>query len=213
MLAGTRIRNVDCSDADALTEAEIEGRRQVGAILDLVRKLDPDTKLALHDFPTTIGIRDTRHIRCRYHLTGDDVLRGRRFPDAIANGSYRVDIHHQDKPGITLKYLDGTQKYCAPGEPPVKSRWRDATATNPTFYQVPLRCLIPGRYDNVILAGRMLDADKTAFGAVRVMVNCNQMGEAAGVAAYLALSQDRPVDQVACADVRKQLAVGGSIII
>ena len=29
-----------------------------------------------------------------YRLTGDDVLWGRRFDDAIANGSYRMDIHH-----------------------------------------------------------------------------------------------------------------------
>ena len=37
--------------------------------------------------------------------------------------------------------------------------------------------------DVVALAGRMLDADREAYGALRVMVNCNQMGEAAGAAA------------------------------
>ena len=213
MLAGTRVNKVNCADARDLTRAEIEGRRQVRAILDLLRRYHPERKLALHDFPATIGIRDTRHIRCRYQLTGEDVLSGRRFEDAIANGSYRVDIHHQDKPGITLKYLDGTQTYSRPGYPPERGRWRPETDGDPAFYQVPLRSLIPGRYGNLILAGRMLDADLTAFSAVRVMVNTNQMGEAAGVAAYLALDANSGIPEVPAARVRQTLARGGSIML
>ena len=53
---------------------------------------------------------------------------------------------------------------------------------NPTFYQVPYRCLVPQGARNLLVAGRVLDADRGAYGAVRVMVNCNQTGQAAGVA-------------------------------
>ena len=88
-----------------------------------------------------------------------------------------------------------------------------ASATNPTFYQIPLRSLIPGRYENLMLAGRMLDADKTAFSAARVMVNMNQTGEAAGVAAYLALTRNKPIAKVGADAVRKLLSEGGSVII
>jgi hypothetical protein len=35
----------------------------------------------------------------------------------------------------------------------------------------------------------MLDADREAYGALRVMVNCNQMGEAAGAAAAKAVKE------------------------
>jgi len=213
MLAATRVQGVDCSVADELTRAEIEGRRQVRVIMDLLRERRPDLKAALHDFPSTIGIRDTRHIRCLYSLRGEDVLGGRRFPDAIANGSYRVDIHHQDSPGITLMYLDGRTVHSRPGLPAEEGRWREPTATDPTFYQVPLRSLVPGGYDNLILAGRMLDADRTAFGAVRVQVNTNQMGEAAGVAAVTALSVGVPIASVDADAVRKELARGGSIVL
>ncbi len=213
MLAGTRVRGVNCADAGDLTRAEIEGRRQVAAIMDLLHKERPELQAVLHDFPAGIGVRDTRHIKCQYQLSGADVLEGRRFPDAIANGSYRVDIHHQDKPGITFMHLDGRTVYLQPGLPAQWSRWREPATTDPTFYQVPLRSLIPGTYDNLILAGRMLDADKTAFSAVRVMVNANQMGEAAGVAAYLALSDSVPVQHVDADAVRRELARGGSIVI
>lgn len=213
MLAGTRVNGVNCADARDRTAAEIEGRRQVKALVDIAKRDHPECKIVLHDFPSSIGIRDTRHIRCQYRLTGEDVLDGKRFEDAIANGSYRVDVHHQDKPGITLKYLNGVQEYCRPGYPTEKSRWREKTDTDPTFYQIPLRSLIPGRYDNLILAGRMLDADPVAFGAARVMVNTNQMGEAAGVAAYLAIADKTPIAQVKPQAVRKILAAGGAIII
>jgi hypothetical protein len=213
MLAGTRVYGVDCSNAEQLTKAEMEGRRQVRAFMDMVRKYKPESKVALQALPSQIGIRETRHVKCQYQLKGDDVLYGKRFKDAIANGSYRVDIHHQDKPGLTFKYLDGTQSYNRPGYSPVKGRWREEMQTNPTFYQIPFRSLIPGRYGNLIAAGRMLDADLVAFSAVRVMVNMNQTGEAAGTAAYLALDSSTPIPELDAAKVRKMLAVRGSIII
>ena len=42
---------------------------------------------------------------------------------------------------------------------------------------------------NVICAGRMIDASREAYGAIRVMVNCNQMGESAGLAAARAVKE------------------------
>jgi hypothetical protein len=213
MLAGTRVRGVDCSKSADLTRAEIEGRRQVAAILEVLREARPEGAARLLDFPAAIGIRDTRHVRCGYQLRGEDVLEGVRFPDAIANGSYRVDVHHQDRPGITLMYLDGRRVYAQPGKPREEGRWRPPQEADPTFYQIPLRSLVPGRFGNVVLAGRMLDADRTAFGAVRVMVNTNQTGEAAGVAAYLALSGGVAMEAVDPEAVRAELARGGSIIV
>ncbi|MDR1283760.1 MAG: FAD-dependent oxidoreductase, partial [Opitutaceae bacterium] len=66
--------------------------------------------------------------------------------------------------------------------------------TGPVFYQIPWRSL-PSRsgYGNFVVTGRMPDADPVAYGAVRVMVNLDQTGEAAGVAAALALERFRPV--------------------
>lgn len=214
MYAGTRVYHADSSNGEMLTYSEMEGRRQVRAIMDLIRKYGPENKLALVALPSYIGTRETRHINCRYRLTGEDVLYGKRFDDAIANGSYRIDIHHQDKAGLTFKYLDGQQVYVRPGYPKEVSRWREPTNTNPVFYQIPYRSMLPaGPYPNLILAGRMLDADDEAFGGVRVMVNMNQLGEAAGVAAYMGLNQSRGFAQLDTAELRRNLAAGGSIII
>lgn len=213
MLAATRVTE-DCSDAEGLTRAEIEGRRQVRAICDLFRKYAPHEAPVLHGLPSRIGIRETRHVRCHHRLTGQEILHGHRFPDAIANGSYRVDIHHRDKPGLTLRYLDGREIYARPGRPGVTSRWRPVTEENPTFYQIPYRCLLPaGPFPNLLAAGRFIDADEEAHGAIRVMVNLNQTGEAAGVAAFLSLRQGVPASEVNPAELRGLLAEGNSLML
>lgn len=213
MLAATRVHGINPAHADDLTRGEIEGRRQVRAIMDILRTAAPDSRLSLEALPSRLGLRESRHIRSPYQLSGDDVLGGHVFDDAIAQGSYRVDIHHQDKPGITLRYLDGVEEYHRPGFPCEKSRWRPETAINPTFYQVPYRSLLPlGAPENVIVAGRMLDVDPLAHAAVRVMVNMNQTGEAAGVAAVLALDTPGGFAAVAMPALRAKLSQGGSAL-
>ena len=213
MVAGTRIAGKNPADADDLTAAEIEGRRQVRQIMDTLRAAVPASRLVLQALPSRIGLRESLHVRCQYQLTGADVLSGQRFPDAIANGSYRVDIHHPDRPGITLRYLDGHEEYWRPGCPSQISRWRAETPTNPTYYQIPFRSLVPGTVPNLIVAGRMLDADPIAFGAVRVMVTMSQTGEAAGVAAWLALQAGTAIADVNPGRLRRELAAGGSIML
>ncbi len=214
MHADTHVYGVDCSRADQLTHAELEGRRRIRALMDMVRRYEPQraSGLCLLDLAATIGVRETRRFTAAYTLREKDVLHGRRFPDAIANGSYRVDIHHPAGGGYLFKYLDGSQvSITARGRE--HGRWREPVAENPTFYQIPYRCLVHPDAPNLILAGRMLAADRGAFGAVRVMVNLNQVGEAAGVAAHLAASGDLPVTAVDPAGLRSELTAGGSIII
>ena len=213
MLAGTRVKGADCSNARAFSDAEMEGRRQVRATMDILRKHAPHAVVKLTGLPARIGIRESRHVRALHTLTGEEVLHGTRFPDAIANGSYRVDVHHQDKPGLTFRYLDGRETYIAPGQPDQDGRWREETSENPTFYQIPYRSITPKGYPNLLMAGRMIDADSEAHAAIRVMVNMNQTGEAAGVAAFLAFDQSRPVQDIDPQLVRKTLQTGGSVII
>jgi len=214
MLAGTRVYKADCAVASDLTKAEIEGRRQIRAIMDMLRKYGtPGKTPGLVALPSYIGIRETRHIKCLHKTSDKDSMYGKRYEDAIANGSYRFDIHHQDKPGLTFRYLDGTEDYTRPGFPSVKGRWRDSLAVDPTFYQVPLRSIIPYKYDNLMVAGRMFDSEILAYSGIRVMVNMNQLGEAAGVASYLALNQNKKIKDVAAKEVREILKKGGSAII
>lgn len=210
MVAQTHVFGANCADACELTAAEIEGRRQIRAIMDLLRRHGDGKDLALAGLPSYIGIRETRRFHTDHVLTEHEVLHGARFPDAVANGSYRVDVHHPSGGGFLFKYLDGTQvDYCNGGQR-ITGRWRPETPENPTFYQIPYRTMTSAHCPNLILAGRMIGTDRGAFGATRVMVNLNQVGEAAGEAAHLALARDGRVRDLDPAALRQALADGGS---
>lgn len=212
MVAGTRVNNVDACDGDQLTFAEFEGRRQVRRSLELLRAAPHGGHIRLAALPAHIGIRDTRHAHCRHRITETEVLEGTAFPDTIGHGSYRVDVHFDGKPGLVFRYLDGREEIVVPTLPTQHGRWREPRANDPTFYNIPFRSLLPEAVDNLLVAGRALDADIGAFGAVRVMVNLNQTGEAAGVAAALAVSQNRPPAGLDVKDVQQTLRDGGSIL-
>jgi hypothetical protein len=70
-----------------------------------------------------------------------------------------------------------------------KGRWLPAGEPCATWYEVPYRALVPKGSVNVLCAGRMVDSTRDAYGALRVMVNCNQMGETAGLAAARAVRE------------------------
>ena len=190
LYALTHVFDTNASDAAQLTKAEIEGRRQVRAYMDIARQYGGDrNKPVLLALPSYIGIRETRSFSLNYKLTQDDVLNCKRFPDAIANGTYHIDVHD---PKI------GKPKFMSP---------------KGDFYQIPLSTMISDKAPNIVLAGRMISSDRAAFGAIRVMVNLNQTGEAAGVTAALAASGGKPVFGVDSKEVRNQLSTLGAVVI
>jgi len=205
LVFGTRVHGVNCADADQLTQAEMEGRRQTRQLVDAVRHAYPTHPVALSALPARIGVRETRHARCRMRLTEHDVLHGTHFSDAIAHSCYRVDIHHQGGEGLTFRYLDGREIIMGSDRVRNESRWRPVQDCDPTYYSIPFRCLLPVGFDNMIVAGRCLDADPGAFGAVRVQVTCNQMGEAAGTAAALAVRMGCSLPEVDTQRLREVL--------
>jgi hypothetical protein len=214
MHAETHVFETNSAVAEELTFAEMEGRRQIRALMDMVRKYAPERReqLGLLDLGAIIGIRESRRFDAAYALTEEDVLEGRRFEDAIAQGSYRVDVHHPSGGGFLFKYLDGTQvSITSAGRE--HGRWREARDEDPTFYQIPYRTMVHADAPNLIMAGRMIAADQPAFGAIRVMVNLNQTGEAAGVAAAIATQENLATVDVPATELRQKLAAGGSIVI
>ncbi|MGE5532522.1 MAG: FAD-dependent oxidoreductase, partial [Bacteroidota bacterium] len=80
----------------------------------------------------------------------------------------------------------------------IAGRWdaqpEDAPKRATLCYQIPYRSLIPQGFDNVLVGGRCMGATHEAAGAIRVMVNCMQTGQAAGIAAALPGDNVREVE-------------------
>lgn len=191
-LAATRVSRCDPTDADDLTLGTFEARAQMERIVDAANREFPveGPGLAIAAIAPEMGLRESRHANCLYRVTGNDVLTGREHDDVIAKGTYHVDIH--EGKGILFRDLDGreTEMTQDPASGSIvirKGRWRPAGGPTPKCYQIPYRAIVPKDSENVLCAGRMLDAARDAYGALRVMVTCNQMGEAAGRAAAKAV--------------------------
>ena len=202
--ADNHVFHVDCSKADDLTLAEIQGRRKAAAFCDMVKKYDRND-FELISLCQSIGVRETLHYETVFQAKEHDLLIGRTYEHTIMRGTYRVDIHHQHDNGITFKYLDG-RKVTMYGKDSqaVYGNWREElgiTSEPAKYYSVPWDILVQTKYANFIAVGRMLNADKGAFGALRVMVNLNQLGEAAGVGAALCADEQVPVFKVAASKV------------
>lgn len=203
-----------CLTVEGMTQGEIEGRRQVRAMMDILNRYgDSDRKLTLVGLSSSIGIREGRRMKLSYTMTGDDICNGARFHDAIGNGSYPVDIHHAHKPGCTFWYLNGMTEYERDGYPHEISWWKEKSDDYPRYYQIPYRSLLPKEYGNLLVCGRSLDCDSRAFGALRVMINLNQTGEAAGVAAALCAANNIRNNELDTDYLRSEMAKGGSIVL
>jgi hypothetical protein len=189
MAAFLHVFNTNAADGAQLTAGEMEGRRKVRAYMDAARKYGGEKCSPCLLNLGGLGIRETRSFRANYALTGDDVLSCRRFPDAIANGTYPVDVHDPKTGKFHFTQVKGD------------------------FYQIPLSSLVSDEAPNVVLAGRSVSADRTAFGGIRVMVNLNQTGEAAGVTAATAAESKTAVAKVPADAVRKRLADLGAIVV
>lgn len=201
----------DCSDADALTKAEMTGRLQIRKIMEFLREIDPAAdELTLLALSSTIGIRETRQLHLSYQLTVDDVCNGRSFDDAIGYCAYPVDLHHPQKK-TEYRFLDGTEEIPRLDGENLIRRWRDDIGV--TYWQFPYRSMLPKNVPNLLICGRAIDADKGGFAAARVMISLNQTGEAAGVAAYEALTSGKAVQNIDFASMRRRMKEGGSIVL
>lgn len=163
----TRIIRADATNAEDLTRAEIEARRQMMQIATWLKADVPGFENAfLQMSGVQIGIRESRRIVGEYVLTAEDLLSARKFEDCIARGSYPVDIHDPDGGGTVLKHLK-------PGE----------------SYDIPYRSLVPKKIDNLLIAGRPISSTHEAHSAIRVMPIAAAIGEAAGAAAALCVRE------------------------
>lgn len=211
MLAGTRVLGVNVGETADFTRAEIEARYQMRWVVEQMRRRKGWEKMRIADIAAQIGARESYRIVADHQYTREDLLEGRWFEDTIAQGSYRVDIHHVDGAGLTFEYLDGRREV-VDGERRVRhERWDgaapDAPPRDTLCYFIPYRSLIVRDLDNVLAAGRCIGADHVAAAGLRVMINAMSFGQAAGTAA--AMAEGGAVRQVPIDRLRARLIRDG----
>lgn len=170
---------VDGTDEKSLTEALVTGRKGLKEFHRYYREYVPGfANVQLVASGSLLGVRETRRITGEYVLSLEDYRRRAIFPDEIGRYAYPID-NHPVRPGKDTyeqhrKEFDEELRY-AKGE----------------SYGIPYRILTPRALDNVLVAGRCVSADRMVHGSIRVMPGCFITGQAAGVAAAIAVESDR----------------------
>lgn len=90
-----------------------------------------------------------------------------------------------------------------------RTRFPDAIARGRDYY-MPYRCLLPQGVEQLLVAGRHYSATPAAQKASREIPPCMAMGEAAGVAAALAIQSNSAVRSVDVARVQQTLRARGA---
>ncbi|NCC49535.1 MAG: FAD-dependent oxidoreductase, partial [Clostridia bacterium] len=79
-------------------------------------------------------------------------------------------------------------------------------------YDIPYRCLVPRVVDHLLVVGRSMSSDQIAYESWRAMAHILAIGEAAGTAAALSVSQQVAPRQVDVRAVQAQLIRQGAEI-
>jgi len=196
------VYGVDNTDPASLSRGIAEGRRLAQTYRDALAAYLPEffADAFLVSTGSLLGTRETRRIIADYELTVDDYVARRSFADEICRNAYFIDIHlasteNAGGAGWEQRVHNRFTKY-GPGE----------------SHGIPYRCLLPVGLRNVLVAGRCIGTDRPSNASVRVMPVCLNTGEAAGVAAAMALRHDGAVRAVASDPLRDRLRQRGAYL-
>jgi hypothetical protein len=101
-------------------------------------------------------------------------------------------------------------RYVVTKEDIVRRRYFDDTVARGRDYYYPYRSFLPRDVAGLLVAGRHYSAEPAAQRISREIPPCMAMGEAAGVAAALALESNVPVESVDIPELRKRLRAQGA---
>jgi hypothetical protein len=175
----------DARDAKSISRAEIRGRRQAWAYLDIIRTIKGCEDAYLAVTGPAFGTRESRHIDCVQQVKETDVLSGARYDDAIALGTWGTEFHHATTMESDFRLPGGNGAY-----------------------EIPLGAVTSADTRNLFAAGRTADGDQMAGASLRVMGTAFATGQACGVAA----AQCADTGRSHAAAVQKVLRAQGALI-
>ncbi|MGC9395725.1 MAG: FAD-dependent oxidoreductase [Anaerolineae bacterium] len=208
----------DSTNVHVLTEAELGIREQVWKLLTFLKTQLGFENCYIQATSPQVGPRESRQVIGDYVLTGDDVLSAAKFPDAVARGSWYIDIHcplGHTYPVHMCIIECPRQAACPYWVAEHDQTMRSKAALHPPdgdWYDIPYRCLTPQKIDNLLISGRCISATHDGMAGARVMGTCMAIGQAAGTAAALAVRAAVNPRDVDVAALRQALQDAGALV-
>ena len=133
------------------------------------------------------GVRESRRILCDEAVCSDDAVAGRRREHGLFLVTQAIDIHkcHEGEPDIYVEKIKP--------------------------YHIPYGALLPQGIENLLVVGRCIGGDHRALASFRIIADCFAMGEAAAIAARLAIGRGSPPRQIPARLVAAEMATLGYV--
>ncbi|MDO4332635.1 MAG: FAD-dependent oxidoreductase [Eubacteriales bacterium] len=172
-----RQTRIDGTSEFSVSQALQQGRAENLALFQIIKTYFPGFENSrIRKISDWIGIRESRRLDGQYTITLHDALSGKKYPDCIGATTYNFDLPDPLRPSYD----------------PMMGDAKTPDASRPhVVIQIPYRALLPKEICNLIAAGRLLSAEREVLGAMRLMANCFQTGQAAGTAAAMAHQDTR----------------------
>jgi len=183
------ILNIDGTKPQEVTKATIKAMKVAHQLVSFLKEEIPGFENAyIESMGSRVGVRETRRFEGMYKITADDLFIGKKFSDGILCSDAAVDdvARGSYAASKTISLID--KGVC---------------------YQIPYRCLVPKKIENLLFAGRLISADSVAMASTRSMAMCMGMGHACGVAADLAIKNNKFVQDIDFDELIKKLQEQG----
>jgi hypothetical protein len=149
------------------------------------------------NFPNQLYIREARRMVGEYVMTQKDIQNELTKPDPIGMGSYNSDSHNVQR----VINADGFVRNEGDMQVPVQP------------YQIPYRVLTPKRAEaQNLLVPVCFSASHVAYSTLRMEPQYMILGQAAGVAASMAIRRNVAVQEIDTAALTKTLVEHGAIL-
>lgn len=158
VLWGPAIPARDGVDSADLSAAEVEAKSKMPEVIERLRERAGFENCYLIETAPHIGVRETRRIMGEYVITEQDVLEGARFADVIGVSCNPIVNYY------------GERRYLAH-----------------EGFDMPYRSLVPLKVEGLLVAGRCISAHQVGFQSLRAIPSIMVIGQAAGVAASVAV--------------------------
>ncbi|MBV6432946.1 MAG: hypothetical protein IANPNBLG_03093 [Bryobacteraceae bacterium] len=159
--------------------------------------------LAKDEFPDTdhwphqLYIREARRMIGEYVMTQKDIQTDRVKPDPIGMGSYNSDSHNIQRVLTSGGFVMNEGDMEVPVQP----------------YQIPYRMITPRRAEATnLLVPVCFSASHVAYSTLRMEPQYMIIGQAAGIAAKMAIESGRPVQEIDTAALTRTLRSEGAIM-
>jgi hypothetical protein len=149
------------------------------------------------NWPPQLYVREARRMMGEYVMIQKDVQTEVQKPDAIGMGSYGIDSHNIQRVVGKDGFVANEGDTQVPAQP----------------YQIPYRILVPKRGEvQNLLVPVCVSASHIAYGTLRMEPQYMMMGQAAGVAAKLAIENNQAVQEIEATKLRAELGAESVIM-